>query len=161
MGRRLARELGWVFRDFDEVLEEEVGKPIARIFAEEGEAGFRVREAEVAESLLSLDRVVLASGGGWPCFPGRMESLAPDTLAIWLRVDPSAAVERVGRGYRRRPLLEVPEPEGTLRALLEERTAYYALAHWTEESRGEESPADVARRLARRLRNESGRTSIP
>jgi shikimate kinase len=157
VGRRLARELGWVFRDFDEVIEEEAEMPVARIFAEEGESGFRAREAAVAESLLSLDRVVLASGGGWPCFPGRMESLGADTLTIWLRVDPEAAVRRVAGGYRRRPLLEVPEPEATLRSLLKERSAYYALARWTEESDGEEAPAEVAKRLARRLRSETGR----
>lgn len=158
VGRRLARELGWVFRDFDEVIEEMAGKSVARIFADDGEPAFRAMEATVGASLLTLDRVVLASGGGWPCVPGRMESLGPETLAIWLRVPPEEAVKRAAGGYRRRPLLRGDDPEGVLRSLLELRTPYYELARWSERG-GAESPAEVAKRLAGRLLAEQNQPS--
>ncbi len=150
VGRRLARELGWAFRDFDEVIEETVGKPVARIFADDGEPAFREMEARIGAELLALDRVVLASGGGWPCTPGRMESLPEGTLSIWLRVHPEEAVDRARKGYRRRPLLQNEDPEGTLKELLRHRLPFYKMADWTEEG-GAESPAEVAKRLAHRL----------
>jgi shikimate kinase len=84
VGRTLAGALGWEFRDFDAVIERRLGQPIRSIFETYGEAAFRALEARVAVELLAMDRVVLASGGGWPCRPGRMEGLAPDTLSVWL-----------------------------------------------------------------------------
>ena len=47
VGRILAKNLNIPFTDLDEEVEKRSGYPIPAIFARDGEAGFREREAEV------------------------------------------------------------------------------------------------------------------
>jgi shikimate kinase len=155
IGRRLARILRWPFRDFDEEIEALAGRSVPVIFSELGEAEFRRLEDEVARHLLSVERVVLGSGGGWPCRPGRMESLDAETLSVWMRISPEEAVRRATVGARVRPLLQVDDPLARMEALLEERTPHYRRARWVEESDGH-APDEVAHRLARRLLEDLG-----
>ena len=86
VGQALARRLGWQFRDFDQEVRFRVGLPIPEIFRQHGEARFREMEAAVGAELLKEEDVVLASGGGWPAGPTRMEALPPGTLSVWLKV---------------------------------------------------------------------------
>ena len=129
VGRTLARRLGWAFHDFDGAVEAAEGRSVARIFAESGEAWFRAVEARVAEDLLALDRVVLASGGGWAAAPGRLEGLPAGTCAVWLKVSPEEAVRRAARRPGTRPLLAAADPLLEARRLLEARTPSYARCH--------------------------------
>lgn len=152
IGRALGRELGWPFHDFDREIEREAGRSVAALFRHEGEAAFREREAAMAEALLGRDRVVLASGGGWPCRPGRLDALPEGTLSVWIRVRPEVIAERAARRKGRRPLLDVPDPDTRIRELLAEREPWYARAHWILEG-DHGSPAQLARRLVARLRN--------
>ena len=77
VGKLLAERLDWSFRDFDEEIYSRVGLPIPEIFRQHGEGFFRDLEEGVGEELLQWSGVVLASGGGWPAAPGRMEGLHP------------------------------------------------------------------------------------
>ena len=70
VGKELASRLGWAFEDFDTAIEARAGRSVSQIFSEDGEAGFRRLELEVAEELLALRNTVVASGGGWPAQPG-------------------------------------------------------------------------------------------
>ena len=47
VGRLLAARLGWGFADLDREVEARAGKPVPRIFAEDGEARFREWEGAV------------------------------------------------------------------------------------------------------------------
>ncbi len=69
VGRLLARRLGWGFVDFDAEIEASTGRSVERIFAEAGEAGFRLLEADLTERVALRPDVVLAPGGG--SFPDR------------------------------------------------------------------------------------------
>ena len=64
VGKVLARNLGKVFHDSDQVIEARTGVKIPVIFELEGEAGFRARESVVMEELTALQDIVLATGGG-------------------------------------------------------------------------------------------------
>jgi shikimate kinase len=156
VGARLAERLGWGFADLDSAIEEAEGRSIPQIFAEEGEEAFRRIEHGLALALLQGDRLVLASGGGWPCREGRMEGLGPDTLTVWLRVSPERALERVRGQDVRRPLLEVGNPLDTARELLARREPYYGKALWWVDTEVH-PPGEVVRLLAERLRTEPER----
>ena len=65
VGARLADRLGWTHVDLDEEIVRRAGKPITRIFQEEGEAAFRALEADATRDLLARTRAVLSPGGGW------------------------------------------------------------------------------------------------
>ena len=156
VGRRLARVLEWRFVDMDAEVEAEAGRSVAEIFREEGEARFRELEVAAARRLLELDRVVIASGGGWPCAPGRLEEVPRGTLTIWLRVSPAEAVKRIRSGRTPRPLLEVDDPLRRARELLGERERFYRKAHWKVQTDGR-SPGAVAGELGARI--DADRTS--
>ena len=146
VGPLLASHLGWSFLDFDEEIERRAGASVEDIFRTQGEPFFRGLEAEVAGELLRLDRAVLATGGGWPAVPGRMDVLAGDTLSVWLDVDADTSVERVRRGGRARPLLEVPDPVGRAKLLLSERASFYGRARLRLDA-SSASPAAIAERV--------------
>ena len=64
LGKLLAERLGLPFLDLDKEVQNEAGMPVRRIFAEEGEAGFRAREKRALDSACRHERCVVALGGG-------------------------------------------------------------------------------------------------
>jgi shikimate kinase len=66
VGGLLAKRLAWSFLDLDHEIERRDGRSVSRIFAEEGEPGFRRMESLALVSLLGKQRMVLALGGGTP-----------------------------------------------------------------------------------------------
>ncbi len=159
VGRELARLLGWSFLDFDEEIAHRVGLSIPEVFRQHGEPFFREVEAEVGRELLARERVVLASGGGWPAAPGRMETLGKDTLSVWLVVSPGEAVRRSRRQGGGRPLLEGPGVLAEARRLLEEREPAYRLAELHLPTEGA-APDEIAREIVHHLETEN-RTRPP
>jgi len=146
VGRLLADALGWRFEDLDARIEVEAGRSVPRIFAEEGEAFFRDLERRLAESILRRDDVVLATGGGWAAHAERLSELPDGTLTVWLQVSPEEAVRRVRGTPGSRPLLDVEDPLGRARALMDERSPRYAAAACAVDTEGLE-PIDVSRRI--------------
>lgn len=153
VGRILARELGWRLADADVEVERRAGRSIAEIFAREGEAGFRRREAAVVDELLDLSECVVVPGGGWAASaPDRLSRLPEDTLSVWLRVSPEEAVRRVRSSGAGRPLLDRAEdPEAEARRLLAEREAHYGGARLHLDTDGTE-PVEVADLIMRAMR---------
>src|SRR5436305_15234067 len=64
VARLLAERLGWDWVDVDAALEAAAGRSVRDIFAAEGEAGFRAREAAGLAELCRRRRHVIATGGG-------------------------------------------------------------------------------------------------
>jgi shikimate kinase len=120
VGRLLAAKLGLPFTDSDEVIEERAGRPIPRIFAEDGEPAFRDVEHQVIADLLAGPDAVLALGGGATSHPLTRSLLGPVPV-VFLRVSYAEAMSRVG-GDQGRPLLARPD----VPALYAERQALYA-----------------------------------
>src|SRR5678815_5101650 len=88
VGRLLATELGWDFADCDDAVEASAGQSVAEIFADEGEEGFRAREAEALLELCGRARIVLATGGGAVLSSTNRELLRAGGFAIWLTAHP-------------------------------------------------------------------------
>jgi shikimate kinase len=87
VARLLAAALGWQWCDADAELERAAGRTIREIFAAEGEAGFRDREAAVLAELCQRPRCVIATGGGVVLRPGNRERLRRHGLVAWLTAD--------------------------------------------------------------------------
>jgi len=64
VGHLLAGRLGLPFADSDQVIEQQAGRPVRQIFAEDGEPAFRALEHQVITGLLDGPDLVLALGGG-------------------------------------------------------------------------------------------------
>src|SRR5437762_5958627 len=74
VGRLVADQLHFTFLDTDDVIEARGGKPIAEIFAQEGEAAFRDRERRLVEELALRTKTEISTGGGLPVDPANMRS---------------------------------------------------------------------------------------
>jgi shikimate kinase len=152
VGAALAQRLGRPFLDSDEQIERLAGKPIARIFDEEGEAAFRELEARVVEDLSSGPPVVAALGGGAIAQPGMAERVARRATVIYLRASPEQLLDRIGDPTSR-PLLRGLDREdrlARLRAFAAEREASYLTARVVIETDGA-TIAQVVSRIAHRL----------
>lgn len=133
VGRLLATRLGWSFIDADELLETRAGRSVADIFAAEGEAGFRDREAALLTELATRSDCVIATGGGIVLRSanrqllrdaGRCVWLTADAATLWTRIqaDPTTAV-------RRPALTALPGPAEVERLLAEREAFYREVAH--------------------------------
>jgi shikimate kinase len=133
VGRRLAARLALPFKDADQEIEAAAGMSIPDIFAVHGEAYFRDGERRVIARLLQEGPAVLATGGGAYMSPETRARIAEVGVSVWLRADFDVLMRRV-RKRSNRPLLQNPDPEGTMRWLMETRHPIYALADVTVDS---------------------------
>jgi shikimate kinase len=124
IGRRVAQSLGFDFVDTDEQIIESVGKPIAEIFAEQGEEGFRDLESAVLRSALGGKNQVISTGGGAVLREENRQALAKSGYVIWLNASAEAILNRVSRNQER-PLLQTADPLGTIREMLKQREKLY------------------------------------
>jgi 3-dehydroquinate synthase len=129
VGREVAARLNRPFVDTDALIEERAGRPILRIFTEDGEEAFRQLEAAVVETVSAGAGAVIATGGGAVLRRENMDRLRRNGLIIALRADPAAIRARVGSAVDR-PLLGA-NPNGTISRLLAEREALYREADLT------------------------------
>lgn len=126
-GRLAAERLGWAFVDLDEeIVRAAGGRPVAELFATEGEPAFREREREATRNLRGRRRIVVAPGGGWMANPGCAELLRPPARIIHLRVGVPSALDRLRGSPEVRPLLAGADPAATLAALARRRASGYA-----------------------------------
>ena len=139
VGRRLAARLSLPFYDADHEIESAAGMTIPDIFQHYGESYFRDGERRVIARLLQEGPVVLATGGGAFMNEETRRNIAEHGISVWLKADLDVLMRRV-RKRDTRPLLRNPDPEGTMRRLMEIRYPVYALADLTIDSH--EAPHD-------------------
>ncbi|MBN2007071.1 MAG: shikimate kinase, partial [Anaerolineae bacterium] len=116
IGRAAAQRLGCTFVDMDDVIVACAGKPIPRIFAEDGEPAFRALEAAVCAELSAQDGLVVATGGGALLTPANRAAMQRSGVVICLDASPDEILRRVG-GNDDRPLLNVPDPAARIAEL--------------------------------------------
>ncbi|MDQ8193844.1 shikimate kinase [Coraliomargarita sp. SDUM461004] len=124
IGRRVARELGLRFIDSDDQIEREQGRKIPELFASKGEAYFRKLERQFIEHGHADRGCVVSCGGGLVVQEGMKELLKQKGVVICLFASAESIIERTSRN-KNRPLLNVPNPEEKVRALLAEREPIY------------------------------------
>jgi shikimate kinase len=150
VGAELARLLGWRFLDADREFESATGRSIAEWFRDQGEAAFRVAEAELTARLLETERAILALGGGWAAQPGAFAQVPPGVRTVWLRVSATEAARRALADPVERPLLAGADAQAAAR-LLRSREAAYEKADLHVDVDGR-TPGEVAREILHHLR---------
>lgn len=151
VGELLARRLGLPHIDVDLRIEDEQGKPIREIFADEGEAHFRGLEVEATLRALSQPGVV-SLGGGAVMSPAIRETLGHHEV-VWLQVSVTQATRRIGLNQAR-PLL-LGNMRARLIALLAERTPVYQEVATVSVDTDKKSPAQVTDEILDQLRGVS------
>ena len=125
VGKHLALLLNMRFFDSDAEIERRTGVDIAFIFEKEGEAGFRQREREAIDALTSMDRIVLATGGGAVLLQENRRVLSERGRVVYLKTSVAQQAERVRHG-RTRPLLSNVDTATKLGELMEQRSSLYS-----------------------------------
>ena len=125
VGAYLAKALNYTFQDLDDQIEKVAGRSIADIFEREGEDYFRKREATQLRQMMD-EKMVVATGGGAPCFLDGMKWMNENGFTIFLNPPLETSVERISKEAHR-PLIG-DAPEETLRNLLSKRMPHYRQA---------------------------------
>ncbi|HEX8958371.1 MAG TPA: iron-containing alcohol dehydrogenase, partial [Solirubrobacterales bacterium] len=119
-----ARAAGLETTEIDELMERELGMPIAEAFERVGEEAFRAREAEVVGALLEgAGGGAIALGGGSVLSERVRDALQRHTV-VWLQVDAEEAWRRIAGSDR--PLAR--GAEDVARLMAERLPLYEALA---------------------------------
>ncbi len=129
VGRYLSDKISYQFHDTDKLIEKKEGITIAEIFEKKGEECFRDLETKLLRKLeSSLNKSVVATGGGLPLRKDNQDMLTKLGHIIYLQASADTIIERIS-GDKTRPLLQ-EDFEGTTRKLLKQREALYSkLAH--------------------------------
>lgn len=124
VGKALAKSTGKRFFDSDHEIEARTGVKIPVIFEIEGEDGFRLREAEALNALVTQDDIVLATGGGAVLRSENRQLLKQHGLVIYLRASVDDLYMRTCND-KNRPLLQTGNPRAKLQELFQARDQLY------------------------------------
>ncbi len=147
IGKLLASILNLPFSDSDRVIEEKTGADIPWIFDMEGEEGFRLRETAVLSELLQDEPMVIATGGGIVMREENRRLLKGDGVVVYLTASINQLVERTYKD-KKRPLLQVDDPEAKIRELIALRDPLYTDVADLVVQTDRRSPKMVAQEIA-------------
>lgn len=148
VGRMLAERTNRPFIDLDEDIIADAGRSIPEIFAAEGEAGFRQREAHSLGRALDKQDVIVAAGGGAPLPDENWRQMREGNCVVSLMAAPAELARRLN-GSKGRPLLE-PDVPSAIASLLPNRIGRYAAADLVIGTDGR-MPVEVADEIQSRL----------
>ena len=157
VGRILSERLGWHFVDLDEAFAEIHGKTPAEFIREHGIEEFRRKEKYVVEDLaeLPIEKVIYATGGGYPCWEDNMECLAELGTSIYLKWTPEHLAQRLMlTDLSQRPILQGRSEEELLQFImpqLEAREPFYMKADYIVEAPVKEIAEEDDKNIAEQL----------
>lgn len=131
LGRGVEARAHIAFIDLDQYIEERYGKSIKDIFKERGEDGFRLIERDCIRELSLKKDILVACGGGTPCFFDNMEIMNSRGTTIWLDASVDILHARLKEGRSQRPLIadfDDDELRGFIVKSLEKRNPFYSQA---------------------------------
>jgi shikimate kinase len=153
----LANLLGWQWVDADTLLEQRAGRTIRTLFAEEGEASFRQREADLLEELCQQEELVIATGGGVVLRDDNRERLRRG-FVVWLCAEVETLWQRIAGDpttAERRPNLGSGGREEVAQVVASREPLYREVAMLTLDS-GQLSPKELAQQIAEAWRTHFG-----
>jgi shikimate kinase len=124
IAKLLAQKLHLPLLDIDQLIVENAGADIPWIFDVEGEQGFRKREQQALEQVLSLPASVVATGGGIVTEEANRQSLRAAKLVVFLKTSVEQQVLRTAKD-KNRPLLQTDNPRKVLQDLMRLRQPWY------------------------------------
>lgn len=136
LGRQAAEEMGCAFADTDAMIEEATGKTVAEIFERDGEEAFRRIENRTLAALCSACKnipggIIVATGGGTPCYGRNLALMKRCGTVVYLRRSPEELYAILDGERRKRPKTAGLDDAG-LRKFIErslaERERFYSQA---------------------------------
>ncbi|MFL2820409.1 MAG: shikimate kinase [Alphaproteobacteria bacterium] len=125
IGKLLAKKINLPFYDSDEDIEDKLNLKISEIFEKYGESWFREQEEKICIDILQKEKFVLALGGGAITNIGIRDSIAKNSLLIYLKTDENILFERL-KNDKSRPLLKGTNLKKQINSILEDREKLYS-----------------------------------
>jgi shikimate kinase len=133
LGKRLSKHLGLQFIDMDHYIEKRNCKTVPQLFEEFGEEGFRQRERKALEELAEFTDIVIATGGGAPCFFDNIDLMNRTGKTIYLNIHPKILATRLLKSKTERPLIKGKSREELIEFIdetLRRRNEFYKQAKY-------------------------------
>ncbi|MEI8271905.1 MAG: shikimate kinase [Paludibacter sp.] len=106
IGKVLANILGYTFVDMDSHIETKQFKTVSQLFTEVGEEKFRQLEYQCLHEVAEFENVVVATGGGAPCFFDNMPYMNSQGMTVYIKLTVEQLAERLETSHaNKRPLL--------------------------------------------------------
>jgi shikimate kinase len=131
--QRIAKDLGIDWIDLDAAIEKETQLTVREIFETEGEAFFRDQENQVLEKVAGNRNIVIATGGGTPCFHRNIDRMNARGITIWIDERIPVLLKRLKPEKDHRPLirdLSDDQLQDFLSRKLEGRLHFYSQAKY-------------------------------
>lgn len=132
LASRLSSFMDVPFLDLDQYVEQLSGQTIRDLFLHFGEDHFRDLEHETLVDVLGKPRqLIVALGGGTPCFQRNQDLFLHDCLTVYLQCSEHALAARLIDHHDHRPLLDTQwgDLELRLSSLLAIRASWYERAN--------------------------------
>jgi shikimate kinase len=131
IGKQVAADMGLPFYDTDALIEEQSGRTIREIVADEGWESFRKDESAVIRKLSAENGCVIALGGGAVLDEANVRHFKADGFFVWLTAGIDVIIRRMkddGKSGSQRPALSEAGLYEEVAAVLEERRSRYEAA---------------------------------
>lgn len=145
-GKQLASKMNCSFCDLDHYIESRYQKTISQIFDEYGEEKFREIEKNMLREVSEIENIVIATGGGTPCFFDNMDHMNIKGVTVYLYSSPEILSKRLGLAKDKRPLIANKsdiELLDFIQNTLDKRNPFYKKAKVHFETENIISPEDI------------------
>jgi len=132
-GALIAQKTGKEFIDLDLYISQKHNKSISEIFENNGEQAFRLIEHSALKEIIKFKNIIVATGGGTPCFFNNMELMNQNGFTVYLNTSPEILFERLISLKNTRPLLSGlsdEELEEFIKKELADRERFYTLCFY-------------------------------
>lgn len=128
--KQLSENTDLAFVDLDTFLESAfLHATIQQFITEQGELAFRKAERKALETVLQMENIVLATGGGTPCYYDNMAMLNMKATTVFLDTSLQTLAARLQLNREARPLLahlqDAEVKEFVAKHLFERKPFYY------------------------------------
>ena len=147
MGRAVSALTGVPFIDLDNYIEQRFHLTVREIFAQRGEDGFRDVERRMLQEVADFEDVIVACGGGTPCFFDNMEYMNTHGTTVFLNTPIDRLHSRLMRGRHKRPLIADKDDEELMtfiKEALAKRMDHYSKAQISFSSERLENKSEIA-----------------
>ncbi len=145
VAKLMAEQTGRPLHDLDRMLVSRLGRPVPQLFQIYGEVAFRGHETSLLKSV-EPGPSVISTGGGIVLKPDNWTIMRQLGTIIYLQAPLEVLVERLAKSRKRRPLLQVDDPEEKIAEILSARDPLYRQADLIVELG--DSTAEAATHLA-------------
>lgn len=131
LGRGVEARAHITFIDLDQYIEEKYETTISNIFKGRGEDCFRQIERDCLRELAEKKDILVACGGGTPCFFDNMELMNNSGTTVWLDASIDVLQSRLAVARSQRPLIANLNDEqlrNFIAESLNKRNPYYSRA---------------------------------